>query len=79
MRNMTRENKSEASPKDVFNMVAFKYSLQYGEEGSNIVRMVGQYIQEGWMDFEQGTFMLRAVFERTPDDEQGNRLGQDDY
>lgn len=50
-------------PKRAYGAYAVKMQLQYGEIGEDIIRMVTQYIAEGWMDFEQGLNMLHGVFE----------------
>jgi len=46
-----------------YSIQAVKYQLEFGEQGEDIVRMITQYIAQGWMDWGQATLMLKAVFE----------------
>jgi hypothetical protein len=48
-------------------LMAVKYMTEYADVGEDIVRMITQYIGEGFMDWGQGMSMLRAVF--NPDGE----------
>jgi hypothetical protein len=61
-----REEKNNAQAD--YCLRAIQYQLEFGESGEEIVRMVTQYIAEGWMDWEGGLMMLRAIFEPEPDD-----------
>jgi hypothetical protein len=50
-----------------YGLMAVKYMTEYADVGEDIVRMITQYIGEGFMDWGQGLSMLRAVF--NPDGE----------
>lgn len=64
---VTREQ--EKSPEQTaYEVQAIKYQLSFGEHGQEVVRMVGQYIAEGWMDYAQAMMMLREVFNKETDD-----------
>lgn len=54
---------TELENKKAFGIQAVKYQLEYGEAGEDIVRMITQYIAEGWMNFSQGMLMMKAIFE----------------
>jgi len=68
MKDRQVERQEPQDPKLVFSVYAIKCQFEYGEDGDDIVRMVTQYIEQGWMSWEEGVFCLKGIFKPTPDD-----------
>lgn len=63
--------KLKFSPEDQktsFQMLALRYQIEFGDVGDDIVRMVTQYVEQGWMEWDQATMMLKDILEPGCDD-----------
>lgn len=63
--------KPKFSPEDQkisFQMLALRYQIELGDVGDDIVRMVTQYVEQGWMEWDQATMMLKDILEPGCDD-----------
>ena len=49
-------------------MLALRYQIELGDVGDDIVRMVTQYVEQGWMEWDQATMMLKDILEPECDD-----------
>jgi Fe-S cluster biosynthesis and repair protein YggX len=66
-----KTEKPKLSPeeqKNNFQLLAMKFQLELGEMGDDIVRMVTQYVEQGWMEWDQATMMLKDILEPGCDD-----------
>lgn len=55
----------EPTPEELkrsYGIHAIRYQVEFGEFADDIVRMVTQYIAEGWLDWGQGLMMLKNIF-----------------
>jgi len=60
---MIKERLPKYDPKEAFKVYSIKTQIEHGEDGKYIIGMIAQYINEGWMDWEQGLLMMKQVFE----------------
>lgn len=69
MKNSREKPKFSAEEqKTNFQLMAMKFQLELGENGEDIVRMVTQYIEQGWMEWDQATMMLKDILKPEQDD-----------
>jgi len=65
---MEKQKSSQEEQKQNFHLLAMKFQLELGEIGDDIVRMVTQYVEQGWMEWDQATMMLKDILEPGCDD-----------
>ena len=65
---MEKPKFSPEEQKTSFQLLAMKFQLELGEDGDDIVRMITQYVEQGWMEWEQATVMLKDILEPGCDD-----------
>lgn len=61
---MKKEKEQKYDPRGAYQTYAIKVQFELKETGAEIIRMVDQYIEEGFMDYEQATFLLQRVMEQ---------------